>query len=115
MLKIKTSKIDTKENEINTIEDIFQFFEPVSNKEKSELIEEIRINEELKRNLNITDETRKKKKSELNEKEKKALYDEYIYDSLICSCKSGIEYGTCDIKYFLQFLKNELKKEEIND
>lgn len=70
------------------------------------LIKEKEKMEKAKEKLNITDEIRKKAISELTEKEKDALYEEYVLQSAI--------EGTIDFIEGRYYTEEEFKKEMKN-
>lgn len=79
-----------------------QHFKPISEQHKKENREEIEMFKERIRELNITEETRKKKASELTKKEKDKLYDEYVYNSIIKGLRSMNKFGGCEFKYLVE-------------
>lgn len=117
MIRIKTLKVNKKELRsykkknvvVNNWDDLLVHFKQLSKEEKEARRKNIKFCEEAKRNLNITEETRRKKKSELSQKEIDILYDEYVYNSIIHSCQGAIKHGTCDIKYLLEKIEKELE------
>lgn len=84
-----------------------QHFEPISEIQKEQNRKEIESFKEKIRELNITEEMRKKKASELTKKEKDKLYDEYVYNSIIKSLLSMNKFGVCEFKYLVEELIEE--------
>lgn len=84
-----------------------QHFEPISEIEKKQNRKEIEELKEKIRELNITEEMRKKKASELTKKEKDKLYNEYVYNSIIKSLLSVNKFGVCEFKYLVEELIEE--------
>lgn len=106
-LSTKRKRGTIKVSDILKVNKKLQHFESVCEEEKEMYRKTIKECKEKLKNLNITEEMRNKKVSELTEEEKDKLYDEYIYNGLIKSSISVIKYGTCDIKYFLEEIEQE--------
>lgn len=106
-LSTKRRRGTIKVSDILRVNKSLQHFEPISEEQKEIYRKDIKYNKERIRNLNITEEMRSKKVSELTEEEKDKLYDEYIYKGLIKSSISIIKYGTCDIKYLFERIENK--------
>lgn len=116
MINTRVIKLNTKRGTIKIggtkndfVKDILKHFETLTKEEKEMRTKDIAIFEDAKRKLNISRATRQKNNDELTEEEKNKLYDEYVCDSIIHSCKSAIDNGACDIKYLFEKIEQELQ------
>jgi hypothetical protein len=109
--EIKKAEEDIAAGRVYTLEEFKDLleekikFKPISEEETEEFKKDIKYFETKIKELNITEQTRKKKKTELTEEEQDKLYDEYVYKSLIDGSISAIEDGMCDLEPFLKELE----------